>query len=205
MINIRNAYDQELERIIERNEYLLNPDVQISKPSYLDYNYPGMRPVALDKLTVFNRVIQEHHKNNREKIKSLNEDKCKNLLKIIFPDIYKIEVKPPYDPIDFHVPSSNLYIEHKQRKGLFFEDGMTMDKPKYDELIKEERPYFLNSTPLGIFIWNVRLLGELEWIITDKSPKSNRGLKKNEMETNPITYLPYDKCNDLTYLLLQYT
>lgn len=205
MINIRNAYDQELERIIEHNEYLFNPEEQVPKPSYLDYNYQGMKPVMLDKLTGFDRVLQEYHLNNRKKIKSLNEESTMNLLKFIFTDIYKIEVKPPYDPIDFHVPSSNLFIEHKERFGVFYEDGMTLDKPKYDELMKEEHPYFLNSTPLGIFIWNVRLLGELEWVITDKSPKSNRGLKKNETETNPITYLPYEKCNDLTYLLLQYT
>ena len=150
MINVRNAYDQQLERIIEHNEYLFNPEEQVPKPSYLDYNYQGMKPVMLDKLTGFDRVLQEYHLNNRKKIKSLNEESTMNLLKFIFPDIYKIEVKPPYDPIDFHVPASNLFIEHKERFGVFYEDGMTLDKPKYDELMKEEHPYFLNSTPLGI-------------------------------------------------------
>ena len=203
-MNIRNAYDQELERVIEHNEYLFNPYEQIPKPSYLDYNYPGMRPVVLDRLTGFERVLAEYHLNNRKKIKSLNEEDTMNLLKFIFPDIYKIKEKPPYDPIDFHVPASNFYIEHKERFGVFFEDGMTLDKPKYDDLMEQEHPYFLNSTPIGIFIWNLRLLGELEWVITDKSPKGNRGLKRNYTETNPITYLSYDKCNDLTYLLLQY-
>jgi hypothetical protein len=202
-MNIRNAYDQELERVIEHNEYLFNPYEQIPKPSYLDYNYPGMKPVVLDRLTGFERVLAEYHLNNRKKIKALNEEDTMNLLNFVLPGIYKIEVTPPYDRIDFHVPAPNFYIEHKKRNRMFFE-GMTLDKPKYDDLMKEENPYFLNSTPIGIFVWNLRLLGELEWVVTDKSPKSNKGLKKNETETNPITYLPYEKCNDLTYLLLQY-
>lgn len=205
MINTRYQYDQELERIIERNEYLFNPDEELFKPSYLDYNYPGMKPVILDRLSGFERVMAEYHLNNRKKIKALNEEDTMNLLKFIFPDIYKIEVKPPYDRIDFHVPASNLYIEHKKRNGMFFDGGMTLDKPKYDDLMKEDNPYFLNSTPIGIFIWNVRLLGELEWVITDKSPRGNTGIKRNQTETNPITYLPYEKCNDLTYLLLRYS
>ena len=209
-MNIRNAYDQELERIIEDNEYQLNPYEQPFKPSYLDYNSKYMKPVLLDRLSGIDRVMAEYHQNNRKKIKSLNEEDTKNLLKCIFPDIYKIEVVPPYDRIDFHVPVSNLFIEHKRRgeedKRCFYEEdgGMTLDKPKYDDLMKEENPYFLNSTPIGIFVWNLRLLGELEWVITDKSPKGNRGLKRNYTETNPITYLSYEKCNDLTYLLLQY-
>jgi hypothetical protein len=210
MMNIRNAYDQELERIIERNEYLLNPYEEPFKPSYLDYNSKYMKPVLLDRLTGVDRVMAEYHRNNRMKITSLNEKDCMELLKNIFPDIYKIEVIPPYDRIDFHVPSSNLFIEHKRRgeedSRCYYEEdgGMTMDKPKYDDLMKEENPYFLNSTPIGIFVWNLRLLGELEWVKTDKSPRGNRGYKRHQTETNEITYLSYEKCNDLTYLLLQY-
>ena len=198
-MNTRHTYDEQLELIIEQNEYQ-----EIVKPSYLDYNYPGMKYINLNNLTGIERTLAEYHQHNRRKIKALNEEDTMNLLKFIFPDIYKIEVVPPYDRIDFHVPASNLYIEHKKRTGMFFE-GMTLDKPKYDDLMKEENPYFLNSTPIGIFVWNLRLLGELEWVITDKSPRGNKGYKRNETETNPITYLPYEKCNDLTYLLLQYT
>lgn len=199
MINARHTYDQELELIIEENEYQ-----QIVKPSYLDYNYPNMLPVNINKLTGYEKTIALYHQHSRKKIKPLNEEDTLNLLKNIFPDIYKIEVTPPYDRIDFHVPSSNLYIEHKKRTGMFFE-GMTLDKPKYDDLMKEENPYFLNSTPIGLFIWNLRLLGELEWVLTDKSPRGNTGNKRHQTETNYITYLSYEKCNDLTYLLLQYT
>jgi hypothetical protein len=211
MINVRNAYDQELEKIIEHNEYLFNPFEEPFKPSYLDYNSKYMKPLFTDRLTGYERTIAEYHKNERRKITSLNEEDCMKLLKFIFPDIYKIEENPPYDSIDFHVPSSNLYIEHKERgkedgRIYYQEDGgITFDKPKYDSLMEQEHPYLINSTGIGLFIWNLRLLGELEWTITHKSPKGNKGIKRNQTETNPITYLPYEKCNDLTYLLLQYT
>jgi hypothetical protein len=206
MINIRNAYDQELERIIQQNEFQ-----EIEKPSYLDYNYYAMKPMVPQLYTGLKRTLVEYQNITRRKIKCVSEEECLNLLKFIFPDIYKIEVVPPYDRIDFHVPSSNLYIEHKTRGEedgrCFYEEdgGMTLDKPKYDDLMKEENPYFINSTPIGLFIWNLRLLGELEWTLTHRSPKGNKGYKRNQTETNDITYLSYEKCNDLTYLLLQYT
>lgn len=198
-MNARHIYDEQLELIIEQNE-----NQNIVKPSYLDFNYPDMKPININKLSGYEKTIALYHQHYRKKIKALNEEDTMDLLKFIFPDIYKIEVTPPYDRIDFHVPSYNLHIEHKKRTGMFF-DGMTLDKPKYDDLIKEENPYFLNSTPIGLFIWNLRLLGELEWVLTDKSPRGNTGHKRHQTETNYITYLPYEKCNDLTYLLLQYT
>lgn len=210
MINTRDAYDKELEKIIERNEYLLNPYEQPFKPSYLDYNYYGMKPLLPDRLTGYERTIAQYLQNDKKKIKCISEKRCMELLKYIFPDIYKIEVNPPYDPIDFHVPSSNLYIEHKTRgeedARHFFEEqgGITLDKPKYDDLMKEEHPYFINSTNIGLFIWNLRLIGELDWRLTTKSPRANTGDKRHQTETNFITNLSYKKCNDLTYLLLQY-
>ena len=57
MINIRDTYDKELERMIERNEYLLNPYEQPFKPSYLDYNYYGMKALYI-KLKLIHLTIQ---------------------------------------------------------------------------------------------------------------------------------------------------
>jgi hypothetical protein len=213
MINTRHAYDKELERMIERNEYQLNPYEQPFKPSFLDYNYYNRKPVILDRLTGYERTIAEYHLHNRKKIKRLEEDECMELLKYIFPDIYKIktDVDNDFDKIDYHVPSYNLYIEHKERgkvnKGCFFDEdgGMSIDRAKYNVLMEQENGYFLNSTSLGIFMWNVKLLGELEWISQGNTPVTStfeHGIGKTE--NCDITYLPYEKCNDLTYLLLQY-
>ena len=162
-----------------------------------------MVPAVLNKLS-------ESHLQNRKKIKHLNEEDCMKLLKFIFPDIYKIKTQEEndYDRIDYHVPSHNLFIDHKERERPFYQEdgGMTLDKNKYDVLIKEDNGYILNSTPLGLFMWNVKLLVDIEWINQDKSPVSTK-FKRGIGRTKPceIAYLPYDKCNDLTYLLLQYT
>jgi hypothetical protein len=210
MINTRHAYDKKLEEIIEHNEYLFNPYEQPFKPSYLDYNWKNMIPVFPERLNGFERVLAEYHKNDRKKITSLNEEDCMNLLKFIFPDIYKIKTDEitDYDSIDYHVPSHNLYIDHKERERYFHQEdgGMTLDKPKYLELMKEDNGYILNSTDIGLFIWNVKLLGDVEWIYQENTPVSTR-FERGKGRTEPceITYLPYDKCNDLTYLLLQYT
>ena len=209
-MNIRHAYDQQLELIIEQNEYIFNPEQQPFKPSYLDYNYYGMKPQLLNTLTGFERVAAQYHQNDRRKIKPLNEEDCMQLLKFIFPDIYKIKTSETddYDRIDYHVPSHNLYIDHKERSRPFYQEdgGMTLDKHKYDVLMQEENGYILNSTPIGLFMWNVRLLGDIKWINQDKTPVSTRfGRGIGITEECDITYLSYEKCNDLTYLLLQYT
>ena len=210
MMNSRHAYDEKLELIIEQNEYLFNPYEEPFKPSYLDYNRKNMKPVFLNRLTGFERVLAEYHHNDRKKIKSLNEEDCMELLKFIFPDIYKIktEVENDYDRIDYHVPSHNLYIDHKERVRPYYQEdgGMTLDINKYEVLMEQDNGYILNSTPAGIFIWNVKLLGDVEWINQDKSPVSTRFKRGIGRTKNcSITYLPYEKCNDLTYLLLQYT
>ena len=209
-MNIRHAYDQKLETIIKQNEYQLNPFDEPFKPSYLDFNSKNMKPVFIDKLLGFKKVSAQYHQLNRKKIKSLNEEDCMELLKNIFPDIYKIktEVDYDYDRIDYHVPSHNLFIDHKERERPFYQEdgGMTLDKDKYDVLMKEDNGYILNSTDIGIFVWNVKLLGNLEWIYQENTPVSTK-FKKGIGGTEPcyITYLTYEKCNDLTYLLLQYT
>lgn len=210
-MNKRDCFDKKFEEAIIGNDYLLNYEEIEFRPSYLDYNWKNMKPVFLDRLTGFERVLAEYHKNCRMKIKCISEEKCLEILRTIFPDIYKIQTSnEDYDPIDFHVPSFNFYIEHKTRNEkdgrCFFEEdgGMTIDRKKYDSLMKEEHPYFLNSTPIGLFVWNLRLVGELEWRTSEYSPLTNSGLRKGEFETNDLAYLSYTKCNDLTYLLLKH-
>lgn len=205
MINIRHAYDPVLESIIEEYEYLLNPYYPPVKFSFLDYNYPNMKPILPQFLTGYDKAIALYHRQERSKIKALLEDDCLEVLrKYAFPDIYKIRTREDdYDRIDWHVPSHNFHIEHKKRNRGYFDRGLTIDKDKYDILMQQENPYYINSSPIGLFIWNLKLVGECEWEYTEKSPKSNSGLRKYQLENNFITYLPYEKCNDLTYLLLQ--
>ena len=209
-MNIRHSYDQKLEKIIEDCEYQLNPFDEPFKPSYLDFNSKNMKPVFPDKLSGFKKLVSQHNQYTRGKIKALNEEECMELLKNIFPTIYKIKTHPTddWDRIDYHVPSHNLFIDHKKRNRAYYQEdgGMTLDKPKYEELMKEDNGYILNSTPIGLFIWNVKLLGDIEWIYQENTPFTTEGTKRlGETEPCEITYLNYNKCNDLTYLLLQYT
>lgn len=203
-MNIRNKYDQKLERIIEEYESQLSPHQLPTKHSYLDFNYPGMRPILPQFLTGFNRVIAQYQQDTRRKIKALDEEECLQLLQQrAFPDIHKIKtMEEDYDRIDWYVPSHNIHIEHKKRNRPYFDQGLTIDRGKYDILMQEENPYYINSSSIGLFIWNLKLIGECEWEYTDKSPKSNSGPRATQLESNYITYLPYEKCNDLTYLLL---
>lgn len=209
----RDCYDEKLEEIICRNEYIIDPYEVRYKPSSLEYNRKNMKPILPHKLSGFERVVAESFNAERRRIKRLNEYDCMELLrKLVFPDIYKISTdsETDYDRIDYHVPSFNIYIDHKERgeKGnrTYYEEdgGMTLDKPKYDELMKEENGYILNSCNNGLFMWNVKLLGDLEWRDQDKTPVSTKFAHgKGKTERCLITDLSFRKCNDLTYLLLQ--
>jgi hypothetical protein len=206
----RDCFDKQFEEVIRRNEYILNPNEEPFKPSYLEYNRKNMRPILPQWLSGEERIAAERLNEYRKKITCVSEARCLEILRKVFPDIYKIQTTyKDVDPIDFHVPSVNFYIEHKERGGeegrCFFEEdgGMTIDRKKYDSLMKEDHPYFLNSTNIGLFVWNLRLIGELKWRTSEYSPLTNSGPRKGEFETNDLAYLPYSKCNDLTYLLLQ--
>jgi len=215
IMNIRNAYDQKLEQILDFIDYQNSYDMEdyfnktLMKPSYLDYNFKNKLPKTKFN-SDYEKVMYEYHLQQRKKIVHLEELECLELLKEkLFPNIYKIktDMVDDYDRIDFHEPDFNLFIDHKGRSRQFHEEdgGMTLDRPKYEELMKEENGYILNSTPIGIFIWNVKLLGDIEWIKQDKTPTSTRFNKPFSPETEEceITYLTYEKCNDLTYLLLR--
>ena len=202
-MNIRNTYDQKLEKIIDNYKYQ-------HKPSYLDFNSKNRVPVLVSRLSGFEKVVAQYDQHIRSKIKALNEEDCMELLKNVFPDIYKIKTHPTedYDRIDYHVPNHNLFIDHKKRNKFYYQEdgGMTLDRPKYEELMKEDNGYILNSTKIGLFMWNVKLLTDIEWIYQENTPVTTEGTKRiGETEPCEITYLDYNKCNDLTYLLLQYT
>lgn len=224
-MNERDAYCPKLEEILISLEpkidystvfddimaYQMEELYSIDKPSFRQF-LPNPHMV-IPKPGTFQYRIYQNWIAKRLKIKRLSEAKTLKLLKNIFPNIYKIE-HPDYPPnkypIDFYEPDFNLHFEHKKRYRSEFPDwerGMTIGIKKYTFMMENaENPYYINSTPRGLFAWNLKLLDNLEWEFTDKTPKTTYYDHEETGETieTHITYLPFEKSNDLTYLLLHY-
>lgn len=77
-----------------------------------------------------------------------------------------------------------MVVELKCRNTHY--DELMLEKYKYDKLNKHERPYYINSTPKGIYIFNVKNITP-NWVV-------NQMPKQTEFENT-------DKI-DKTYCLL---
>jgi hypothetical protein len=219
---IRDAFDPRIEEILD----IVTPKIDYSilfddepyadmlneeynrRVSFREFLPTGRMPVV--PADGFERVMYEYELSKRKRIFRMDEDTCLVFLKQFFPDIYKIQhVNYPNDtyPTDFRIPKFNIEIDHKEREGALWEGweiGYGITQKKWNNMFRVcDEPYYLNSTPIGLFIWNLKLIGEPEWVMR-RGPKTTR-IKNGSTEWDDryVGYLPFEKSNDLTYLLLR--
>ena len=70
------------------------------------------------------------------------------------PDLYDNNLDDKFAPIDWYSPSTGWWIEYKQRHKHFV--GLTLERKKYNHLIRKEKSFYLNSTPEGIYFWSIQ-------------------------------------------------
>ena len=72
-----------------------------------------------------------------------------------------------FSKYDCYSDKYKIVMELKCRKTHY--NDLMLEKIKYDALMKHERPFYVNSTPEGIFFFNVKNINP-KWAI-DKMPK----------------------------------
>lgn len=94
----------------------------------------------------------------------MNELELFNYLKLVhIPDLIQAE---QYDAWDCVSGRSRIYIELKSRNTHY--DTLLIEKPKYEQLkIKAMRKgftaWYINSTPMGIWAFNLSKIPRIEW------------------------------------------
>jgi hypothetical protein len=92
----------------------------------------------------------------------MNEQILFNLIKSVIPDLEKTD---QFSYRDAYSPKFNLTIELKCRHKHY--NTLLIEKIKWDKLIKCNKVYYINSTPLGIFLFDLHKVKEPEFYLRE--------------------------------------
>lgn len=92
----------------------------------------------------------------------MNEQILFNLIKSQIPDLQRTD---QFSFRDGYSPRFDLTIELKCRYKHY--EGLLIEKMKWDKLIKCNRVYYINSTPIGIFLFDLKNIPEPIWDMRD--------------------------------------
>lgn len=133
----------------------------------------------------------------RRFLMGLNEETLFNLLKTkLIPDLEKTD---QYNPTDAFSTLRKKSYELKCRRADY--SDLLIEKMKWDYLIQKEKVYYINSTPKGIFSFNLKKIKEPEWVV-GMMPKTTE-FENNNKIPKVVGYLDiYKDGNDITNLLI---
>ena len=128
---------------------------------------------------------------------NLNEEKLFNLLKTrLIPDLEKTD---QYNPTDAFSTQRKKIYELKCRRADY--SDLLIEKIKWDSLIQKGSVYYINSTPRGIFSFNLKKVEEPEWVV-GMMPKTTE-FENNNKIPKVVGYLDiYKDGYDITNLLI---
>lgn len=124
----------------------------------------------------------------------MNEEKLFQLIKSVLPDLEK---RNPLSYRDGYSPKYDLTIELKCRHKHY--DNLLIEKMKYDKLIQHKRVLYINSTPIGIFAFDLIKLPEPLWVFMDMPKQTEFEDTYNIKKL--VGYLSIYQAQDLSHLL----
>jgi hypothetical protein len=118
---------------------------------------------------------------------SLTEDRLYGLIKEhMIPDLQKTD---QFNPCDCFSVEYDLICELKCRRTHY--SDLLIEKIKWDKLILSEKVRYINSTPDGVFSFDLRKIQEPEWF-EGTMPKTTE-FERNDYITKVVGYIPL-KC-----------
>jgi hypothetical protein len=123
----------------------------------------------------------------------MSEEELFDQLSELIPDLKKAENE--YSTFDCTSEILNAYIELKCRHTHY--STLLIEKSKYDRLIDEARsklmaPLYINSTPEGVWSFNLDKFDDLVWTDQDNLPATTE-FDNKEKVTKSVSFLPIEK------------
>jgi hypothetical protein len=123
----------------------------------------------------------------------MSEEELFDQLAELIPDLKKAENE--YSTFDCTSEILNAYIELKCRHTHY--NTLLIEKSKYDRLIDEARsklmaPFYINSTPEGVWSFNLDKFDDLVWTDQDNLPATTE-FDNKEKVTKSVSFLPIEK------------
>lgn len=129
-----------------------------------------------------------------ETLPTMNEQQLFDLIKSAIPDLKPTD---QYSYRDAYSPKYDLTIELKCRQKHY--DFLLIEKIKYDKLIKHNRVRYINSTPIGIFSFDLKRIDEPTWY-EYVLPKQTEFYNRNKIP-KIVGMLTISQAEDLSHLL----
>jgi hypothetical protein len=121
----------------------------------------------------------------------LSEDQLFKLFQKEYPDIIDLNEENKLSPVDWYIPELDIHIEAKCRNKHF--PTMYIEENKYLKLIKYNRCWYVNSTPEGIFAWDVHKLNNI--IFREKLMTNTQQFGRKQMVWKLVAELPISRCH----------
>ncbi len=121
-----------------------------------------------------------------------------NILKLCYmSDLEKSD--NPYSRFDCFSNKWNMFIELKCRRTHY--DDLIIEKDKHDALIaradsKGFMPFYINSTPEGIYAFNLQNFSDLKWEMKGGLPKTTDFSDRRRI-VKEVGFLPISKATKL--------
>ena len=129
-----------------------------------------------------------------ETLPTMNEKQLFDLIKSVIPDLQSTD---QYSYRDAYSPKYDLTIELKCRQKHY--DFLLIEKIKYDKLVKHNRVRYINSTPIGIFSFDLKKIQEPTWY-EYVLPKETEFYNRNKIP-KIVGMLTISQAEDLSHLL----
>jgi len=127
----------------------------------------------------------------------MTEETLFNLLKKLIPDLEK---RNPMSYRDGYSPKYDLSIELKCREAHY--NQLIIEKIKWDALFKEKNVRYINSTPKGIYSFDIKKIKEPEWF--DKLlPASTHFDEDKRKIKKKVGLLDIKLANEITHLVYE--
>lgn len=128
---------------------------------------------------------------------NLREEELFNLLKTkLIPDLEKTD---EFNSTDAFSVSRKKVYELKCRHADY--SDLLIEKIKWESFKTKGNVYYINSTPRGIFTFNIKKIKEPEWVV-GMMPKTTEFANNNKIP-KVVGYLDiYKDGNDITHLLI---
>ena len=120
------------------------------------------------------------------------------LFKFLKRMITDLERTSQYSYRDAYSKRFNLTLELKCRRTHY--QDILIEKIKWNKLIKHKNIRYVNSTPKGIFSFDLRELQEPIWY--DHKMPLHTDFENNDFVLKKVGYLPIEDAKDITFLLL---
>ena len=132
---------------------------------------------------------------------NLTEKQLFELMSTRYTGLIDLTIDNPTSLIDWYLPSSNTYMEAKCRKKHY--ETIIIQKDKWDVLIQKESSWYVDSTPNGIWYFDIHKIEEPNW--REKYlPQSQQFYSQGDI-IKIIGEIPINTGEQLDHLLIPYS